>query len=686
MTTGGTVELHLAVAAAPIAPFRAAHAANVWWCAADSADLLSTHQAAKVPAPYPALVTLGVAGDGAAVLADLETVRLLHLSGHPDEARGVLRTIALELAHSPLADKLHLHLVGFAEDLPVSDTVADRVHRYPSLEAALAALGPRTDAARAGLLAADASHPRDARSRGRADEAWVPEIVLSAQPPGGEVPAELGRLLDGRPRTCLAVVTRAPELGAGPVARWTLPCSGPATLPGLNLTLQLQRLTDEQYGHWSELMHISGSVEQQPAPSWTFDGEELEPADLPKPVPVLAGVGAGSAPFVGASLPDGVPEAGPRLIARLIGTGSSPFATIDPARPVASASPTPPDPAPSLPSPPRHSVNNRGLQASSAAQPSTPTPQQPQHPQSPAAPEPDPAHDAAPAPAPADPRVPLRPEPAPPARPAAATVRTDSDDLLAILRSPEAHAFRTAPRIRLLGPVDVLGTGGPAEPAALAGLTELAVYVALHPGTDPAAVDRALHPGDHARPDQALPASLSDLANWFGTAPDGRGFLRRDTPESCAFAPTVTCDWDEFRSLYRRGMRSTSTTADAALAHALALVRGAPFAETPATGYGWAEAERQDMLAAIVDTAHELAARRLQYGDHRSAEAAVFRGLAVAPDVELLHRDLFYAYASAGARDQLLKAVNRLDALSRRTGRSLDPDTVALLRDLLSGA
>lgn len=779
VTIGGTIELHLAAPAVPIAPFRAAHAANVWWCAGDSSDLLSAQQAAKVPAPYPALVTLGTAADGAAVLADLETVRLLHLGGHPDDARGVLRTIALELAHSPLADKLNLHLVGFAEDLPVSDTVVDRVHRYPDLESALGALGPRTDKARDGLVAAGAAHPRDARSRGQADEAWVPEILLSAQPPGGDVPSELGRLLDGRPRTCLAVVTRAPERGAGPVARWTLPSTGAATLPGLHLSLQLQRLTDEQFGHWSELLDTAGSVEQQPAPSWTFDGEELEPADLPRPVPVLAGVGAAGAatsvPFVGDSLPDGVPEAGPRLIARLIGTGSSPFATVDPAAapagpsasandPYAASRPAPgpaglpsgplsglsialPSPSPSLspsPSPlPRYSGNGRGLQASSgpvvtpvtapipstpippasippASIPPAPVPSMPEPeaaapepapapaavptpdpdpapvlpdavaPSPAAAPEPEPApiHDAVPAPAPGDPRAAVRPEapvPAPVAT-ASVTARTDADDLLAILRSPEAHAVRTAPRIRLLGPVDVLGATGPAEPAALAGLTELAAYLALHPGADPAAVDRALHPGDHARPDQALPASLPELGSWFGAAPDGRAFLHADGPDGCTFAPTVTCDWDEFRSLYRRGMRSTSTTADAALAHALALVRGAPFAETPATTYGWAEAARQDMLAAVVDTAHELAARRLQYGDHRSAEAAVFRGLAVAPDVELLHRDLFYAYASAGARDQLLKAVNRLDALSRRTGRSLDPDTVALLRDLLTGA
>lgn len=343
--------------------------------------------------------------------------------------------------------------------------------------------------------------------------------------------------------------------------------------------------------------------------------------------------------------------------------------------------------------------------------------------------EPAPVHQPAPAPSGVDPRVPSRPEPSPdlvpdlvpaaeagsyaepgaepgvepgsePGPAAVAPVaqttpgRSDSDDLLAILRSPEAHAARNAPRIRLLGPVDVAGALGTAEPGALSRLTELAVYLALRPGADHHALDHDLHPGAaHLDPHPTaadakspLPGKLADLAAWFGTSPEGRAFLPTDTTDGYSFTPVVTCDWDEFRSLYRRGMRSTSATADAALAHALALVRGAPFAEAPPASYGWAEAERQDMIAAIVDTAHELAARRLQYGDHRSAEAAVFRGLAVAPDVELLHRDLFYAYASAGARDQLLRAVNRLDALSRRTGRDLDADTVALLRDLLAGS
>lgn len=821
ITQGQTVELHLSGPATPIAPFRAAHAANVWWCSADSGDLLSPAQARKTAAPYPALVTLGTSPDGSVVLADLEAVRLLHLSGHPDDARDVLRTLAIELAHSPLADRLHLHLVDLAEEVPISGPAAERVHRHPTLEAALAALGPRTAKARATLVAAEATSPREARSRGQADESWTPEIVLCAHQPGGDVPAELGRLLDARPRTCVAVVTRAPERGTGPVARWTLPTSGQAAIPGLHLTVELQRLSGQQYDQVAELLRVADDTTQHPAPAWTLDGPEddTDTTELPAAVPVLAAVGAsvavgasavgasvggasaggtaaGGKPVAGA-LTGGAEEgaesaAGPRLLARVIGTGASPFAGTDPVTPAptpaalppaASASapvPVPaPVPAPAPAGPARFVVNGQGRQAATdettrdlrrpglpegegaeesgdassestatvvlAVQPVVPQPVAPQ----PGVAEPvgeqpagsktveetepsvEPVPEAAPASAAAlgtgpagvaetvgtggsagaartadstesaDAVVVDAPEPVGEPGPAAvaaaartATGRSDSDDLLAILRSPEAHAQRNAPRIRLLGPVDVAGVLGTADPGALPRLTELAVYLALRPGSDHLALDHDLHPGAaHLDPhptsadaESPLPAKLADLAAWFGTSAEGRAFLPTEGTEGYSFAPAVTCDWDEFRSLYRRGMRSTSATADAALAHALALVRGAPFAEAPPASYGWAEAERQDMIAAIVDTAHELAARRLQYGDHRSAEAAVFRGLAVAPDVELLHRDLFYAYASAGARDQLLRAVNRLDALSRRTGRDLDADTVALLRDLLAGS
>ena len=39
------------------------------------------------------------------------------MTGDPDTAAGVLRALAIELAASPLADNLHLTLVGFGEEL-----------------------------------------------------------------------------------------------------------------------------------------------------------------------------------------------------------------------------------------------------------------------------------------------------------------------------------------------------------------------------------------------------------------------------------------------------------------------------------------------------------------------------------------------------------------------------------------
>ncbi|MFJ6214200.1 LysM peptidoglycan-binding domain-containing protein [Streptomyces sp. NPDC092296] len=714
ITPGHNVELHLSVPATPIAPFRAAHASTSWWCPADAPDLLSTAEASTVTAPYPALVGLGSSPDGGAVLVDLEAVRLLHIAGDAQDVRAVLRTVALELAHSPFADGLHMHLVDVAEDLPVADSATDRVRRHDTLEEALTELAARDTAARSALLAAGAAHPREARSRGRAGDAWTPEIVLCGHSPAGSTPAELGRLLDARPRTCLVVVTQAPERGSGPMARWTLSTAGPTALPGLGLTVELQRLTDEQYGYWGELLRTSGSMEQHPAPAWTVEGPEPDAEEWPFPdraepeqAPARAAlpaarpvVATGTSAFAGT---DPVTPAGPQG-ATAVQTRPEPRpaeprpadsrpadSRLAESRPAAAPQPVAPEPRPAdprTPDPrtqgprtqdprtadpravdPRHRINGRGMHAAAAA----PTPEA----AAPAAPAATPARTPAPAPAPA---------PAGAARP----VRTDAEELLAILRSPRAHTVRSAPRVRLLGPVDVLGAHGPVDAASRGRLTEVGAYLALNPGTDQRALDLVLHPGAVQRDPEAaeqagqeLATAVDRLRDWLGQDQEGRSFLPAESSGAHTFSPAVTCDWDDFRSLYRRGMRSTSPAADAALAHALALVRGAPFAEVERGAYGWAEPFRQDMVAAVLDTAHELAARRLQHGDFRSAEAAAYRGLAVAPDAELLHRDLLYVYASAGAREQLLKAVNRLDATSRHASRDLEPETVALLHDLI---
>ncbi|MFC1419562.1 LysM peptidoglycan-binding domain-containing protein [Streptacidiphilus cavernicola] len=252
ITPAHTVELHLATPAPPIEPFRAAHASTVWWCPADSDQVLPARDAAAVPAPYPALVSLGTAAEGSIVLVDLEAVRLVHLSGAPKAVTEVLRTLALELAFTPLADQVTVHTVGVAEELEPAAEGRLRVH--DSLREAVAAVSARDHEVRTALAEAGANTPREARSRGAAGAAWAPEIVLCATVPDGTMPEELGRMLDASPRGSVAVVASAPPPGAGPMARWTLPTTGPATLPGLGMSVELQHLNDHQYLQWLGLL------------------------------------------------------------------------------------------------------------------------------------------------------------------------------------------------------------------------------------------------------------------------------------------------------------------------------------------------------------------------------------------------------------------------------------------------
>ncbi|MEZ0093045.1 hypothetical protein [Streptacidiphilus sp. EB129] len=265
ITPSHTVELHLSAPGVPIAPFRAAHASTVWWCTPDAEQLLDAGSAGSVPAPFPALVSLGTSVDGSTVLVDLEAVRLLHLSGPPGEVAEVLRTLALELAFTPLADHITVHTVGVAQEL--EEASEGRLRSHPTLEAAVAQVAARDQAVRLALQDAAAGTPREARGRGVASESWAPEIVLCASAPSGGTPEALGRLLDASPRGSVAVVVAAPPPGAGPVARWTLAVRGVTDLPGLDMSLELQRLGSREYQEWLELMGIGAEAEYETAPT-----------------------------------------------------------------------------------------------------------------------------------------------------------------------------------------------------------------------------------------------------------------------------------------------------------------------------------------------------------------------------------------------------------------------------------
>jgi nucleoid-associated protein YgaU len=98
------------------APFAAGR--DGWWVLPPGADLLAEDEARDVPAPYPALVTVGTTLDGALLLLNLAHVPALLLDGNPLHITEVCTSLALELGMSPWANDAEVVAVGFGEDLP----------------------------------------------------------------------------------------------------------------------------------------------------------------------------------------------------------------------------------------------------------------------------------------------------------------------------------------------------------------------------------------------------------------------------------------------------------------------------------------------------------------------------------------------------------------------------------------
>ncbi|MGW4101883.1 LysM peptidoglycan-binding domain-containing protein [Streptomyces sp. NPDC004976] len=100
----------------PSAPFVAGESG--WWTLPADADLLGEQDAREVPAPYPALVTIGCTDVGDLVLLNLAQLSALLLDGNPVHITEVCTSVALELGMSPWATNIEIVLIGFGEDLP----------------------------------------------------------------------------------------------------------------------------------------------------------------------------------------------------------------------------------------------------------------------------------------------------------------------------------------------------------------------------------------------------------------------------------------------------------------------------------------------------------------------------------------------------------------------------------------
>jgi nucleoid-associated protein YgaU len=241
--------------------------------------------------------------------------------------------------------------------------------------------------------------------------------------------------------------------------------------------------------------------------------------------------------------------------------------------------------------------------------------------------------------------------------------------------------------ISVLGPVSVRAPGV-LEPGLVGLVTEVVVFLAMHPGgVHRNAVEAAIWPCGTDR--AALDAALAAARDWLGTDDIGRPHLAEDAAGRLRLGSGVRVDWHVFRALAgRAGLAPPGSAAEVGyLARALGLVRGQLLDGRPPRRYSWLATGDLEYEAAaqVADAAHRLAAVRLAAGDPRGAMDAARSGLRLAFDDELLWRDLLRAAQAAGPPD-LVRAV--VDELCARTALDevlpqMAPETEALIDEIL---
>lgn len=714
------LELHLSAPTPQIAPFSEMEEhPDRWWCPARGTQLLDAEQARDITPPYPALVSLGETEEREPVLVNLESIGALRLSGAGADIRAVMLGMAVELASSGLSDDTTVILAGLGEELagvfPIRvEHQSDLAHALPELRA--------HDALQRGALTAGGLDSLDqARLAEDGGDAWVPKVLIAPVAPAGEEAEALTDLLSSRPRTATAVITEAGGELDVPGA-WTLPAAPGAAvqLPGLDLTVALQRLEAEAYDPLIQLLATAARTDDVAAPAWTHAPDGTAVQNGPAPVtargdsalaqdaPEAHGVEDGLHEEDGEQQPD-APTAVPAVqvaaspVSSSLITAVPSFSALAPSvtgaeRGLSDDSGAEQQPGDGddldagvepLPGALFDETLQEILDEQRGPEPSEPSDEYEQG-EDPveevteldelAAEQPEEEGSAL---SPAALGSSLRPQPV--ERPAARVTAVTSGVLAALNTPPDPPS---APQIRVLGPVGVISTLGKVESNRRNGLTEIAAWLALHPGKSRHELDEAIWPGQRVRADTRN-TNVSKLRAWLGRDPllpaeDPYGAYLPPISEGVyAFNDQVTSDWQQFQAFYQEGMHSSGADADTALASALSLVRGRPFSDIDQSKYAWAEYDIQEMISATTDVAHELATRRLAVRDYRAALAAASRGLVCDQMSELLYRDLFTIYSETGDRQGLERTAHQLTRIAVESGCDSAPETVALINALM---
>ena len=171
--------------------------------------------------PYPAttdpaeIAPVDAESGESVLLLDLEELGAVHIGGDRDRAIGLLRHIAVELAHSRWAEDIQILLAGFP-DGEIDDLVAlnpERLQATASVADAVAELWCRLGEADQAAEEPDGTYRTvlHGRLHDRPGDQWLPILLLAAEPDPADLPALAGVCdeLAGRGRSTAAVVTAA---------------------------------------------------------------------------------------------------------------------------------------------------------------------------------------------------------------------------------------------------------------------------------------------------------------------------------------------------------------------------------------------------------------------------------------------------------------------------------------------
>ena len=226
----------------PPEPWQIAEDGNRWTLPRDALPAQGKGEPDPL-APYPALVAVGTAEDGATWLLDLEAAGLVQLLGDRTACEDLARFMAAELAVNVWSDDVDVTVAGFAPEVVGLNPARIRYRG----EADISLLAKKVRRVHEASLSTEGG-VLAGRLNGRGADSWMPTILVTCAHPGSHLLREdVERLLEdlnAHPgRNAAALVTAHAEAPLAGGTGITVDQDRRCTLMPWNVTLSVNQLT-----------------------------------------------------------------------------------------------------------------------------------------------------------------------------------------------------------------------------------------------------------------------------------------------------------------------------------------------------------------------------------------------------------------------------------------------------------